>query len=96
MKDMKSTIKVIGLIATTMLITVALIDRLDDSDAKYTCVNAKTGLNMVVAGGEGEKNLWQIARAHCTGNVTAALDDLVDYYGTDIQHGQMIKLKSKP
>jgi|APGre2960657423_1045063.scaffolds.fasta_scaffold106199_2 hypothetical protein len=40
--------------------------------------------------------LWQIANDHCVGNISLAVDDLVDEYGTLLQIGQVINLKSKP
>jgi hypothetical protein len=38
--------------------------------------------------------LWQIARQHCWGNLSVAVDDLVEEYGTNLQIGQTIYLKS--
>ena len=40
--------------------------------------------------------LWQIANQHCWGNISTAVNDLVDEYGTLLQIGQVINLKSKP
>lgn len=41
-----------------------------------------------------DDTLWQIARQHCWGNLSVAVDDLVEEYGTNLQIGQVIYLKS--
>lgn len=43
-----------------------------------------------------DDTLWQIARQYCWGNLSVAVDDLVEEYGTNIQIGQVIHLKSNP
>lgn len=58
--------------------------RLDE----YTC--DATNDNVVVNNGD---TVWRIVTTNCTGNIRKAVDDHVEFYGTDIQVGQAIQLK---
>lgn len=40
--------------------------------------------------------IWEIAVTNCWGNISYAVDELVDKYGTNIQIGQIIELRSRP
>lgn len=40
------------------------------------------------------QTLWNIAQEHCVGNLSRAVDDLVEKYGVTIYVGQQIQLKS--
>jgi hypothetical protein len=62
---------------------------LDRSHQKYACDN--DGLAVIV-GHTDNNTLWDIAENHCTGNIQAAVDKLVNKYGNDIQPGQLITL----
>lgn len=38
------------------------------------------------------ESLWSIAAKNCTGDVRAAVDDMVEKYGPEISEGQLINL----
>jgi hypothetical protein len=80
----------VALIATIIVVAVILIfewRKLDEEVSRYSCANTQ----VVVQEGD---TLFDIAAALCDGNISVAVDDLVDTYGTDIWPGQKIQLRS--
>lgn len=83
----RSTVRTIfwaSLVGGTIWLVFDFNKRLDE----YTCDSAND--NTVVNQGD---TLWRIVTVNCTGNLRSAVDDHVEFYGTDIQVGQAIVLK---
>jgi hypothetical protein len=73
-----------SLVGGTIWMVLDFNKRLDE----YTC--DATNDNVVVNNGD---TVWRIVTTNCTGNIRKAVDDHVEFYGTDIQVGQAIQLK---
>jgi hypothetical protein len=91
MKKVSRTDKIyIALISLIAVAGFSYWNHLENLWNEYTCDPAPVIIQ------EGQ-NLYQIASAHCTGNIGNAVDDLVIEYGTtQIYPGQQIWLSSKP
>lgn len=87
-KHINATIKT--LLGVFMIgIAAFTVAKLYDSQTHYTCSN--NGLAVVAGPGD---NLWDIAQTYCTGDTRAAMQDLVNIYGSSLNPGAIINLRS--
>lgn len=73
-----------------ILASFVIWKKMDNQFNAYTCNTDP----VIVQEGD---SMYEIAMANCSGNITNAVDDLVDEYGfTEIYPGQQLWLSSKP
>lgn len=73
-----------------ILASFVIWKKMDNQFNAYTCNTDP----VIVQEGD---SMYEIATANCSGNITNAVDDLVDEYGfTEIYPGQQLWLSSKP
>lgn len=73
-----------------ILASFVIWKKMDNQFNAYTCNTDP----VIVQEGD---SMYEIAMANCSGNITNAVDDLVDEYGfTEIYPGQQLWLGSKP
>lgn len=64
-----------------------MIAKLYDAQSQFTCDNG--GLAVVA---QRDDTLWKIAERHCTGDIRAAVDELVGSRGVNLMPGAIIQL----
>lgn len=80
----------IALVVAIVIATIVLViewRKLDEEVSRYSCANEQITVQ------EGD-TLFGLASALCDGNISKAVDDLVEKYGDKIWPGQTIQLRS--
>ena len=82
----------IGLFMTSVLALFCLFTYTATTDhlSNYTCDSKPIIVQAMIDG--SHQTLYALAHANCSGNISEAVNDLVDTYGVDIQVGQRIFL----
>lgn len=83
----KHKLETIGLCALLAFLIYMVYD-FNNRVVEYTC-----DPEPIVVNYDGQ-SLWNIAQEHCVGNLSRAVDDLVEKYGVTIHVGQQIQLRS--
>ena len=83
----KSKLQAIGACALIAFLLYMVYD-FNNRVVEYTC-----DPEPVVVSYDGQ-SLWNIAQEKCVGNLSRAVDDLVEKYGVTIYVGQQIQLES--
>lgn len=89
MTNIKGKLQTVGVCALIAFLTYLVYD-FNNKVLEYTC-----DPQPVVVSYDGQ-SLWNIAQDKCVGNLSRAVDDLVEKYGVTIHVGQQIQLKSNP
>lgn len=68
-------------------IAALMIAKLYESQTQFTCSN--NGLAVIA---QRDDTIWKIAERHCTGDIRAAVDEMVGNRGSDLMPGAIIHL----
>jgi hypothetical protein len=85
-KNVRTAIKyALGLFA--IWIAAMMIAKLYEAQTQFTCDNG--GLAVIA---QRDDTLWKVAERYCTGDIRAAVDEMVGIRGVDLMPGAIIHL----